>query len=833
MRLKRIKITRFGKLKDTDFELKDGINIIYGGNEAGKSTIINFLAVTLYGSLAAAKAGRETIRKRSLPFDGGHAAGVLELEHDGKVCVVEKRLGTTRKEDSTRSYSKEDFGQLPWGQEPGKDILGIGGGAFLKTLFIPQSGASFNEERDEGLVQRLANLLDTGDEDVSYNKAVEAIEEELKGIRNQRRTGSLDAIYQKRTRLAEQLSESQRSRNNAQELENRLKLLTDEREALRKQSSELHAVKERQRLGSIREEYFRLKGMKSELESLKDSSLELGSVPDDDSLKSLEESEIEISRQRDEHEGILLSSVEAERDLAALSMEMDGYSWFRSSSDDSLREMVSLDREIARLSERLRSLSPESREMKAISGRRVELKRLLSDYERELTILKPGTRSWIFILPLALLMAASYMLISSKYPFAAVFAALGTLSYAAGRRISASRRRRALSRSDTLEDDIIALSKELGLDPLEVLRAKKAIDMMPDEEEARELEKRLSGLTERRDSVLAISLSKDMDDFLRRYDLARNLSAIEKEITARRDSLKMEAAIALESLESNSKVLIDGLKQFGFSGSLEDTGVYLEYLRSQSVKKRNLATRQEALDLSIRTLIGDKDENAVLKELELIDSLGLEPGMTSEELDRRLRDNSSREVTLTEAIGEASRSLSDATAGALNQIDAEDELLSLEIETETIEKREKSLKLALEVIKESYREFRQGYSPELDRRVSRVFSEMTGTDRTVGVSEFFSMEYLEDGFRREGAYLSKGAYEQLYLALRLATCDMMFGESVVPIIMDEPFVHYHRERLENALAYLSERTDNRQYIIFTCHEREIDYLMDRANVIRI
>jgi DNA repair exonuclease SbcCD ATPase subunit len=833
MRIKRIRITRFGKLKDTDFELKDGINIIYGGNEAGKSTMINFLAVALYGSLAAAKSGRETIRKRSLPFDGGHAAGVLEVEHDGKVCVVEKRLGTTRKEDSTRSYSKEDFCQLPWGQEPGKDIMGIGGGTFLKTLFVPQSGASFSEERDEGLVQRLANLLDTGDEDVSYNKAVEALEEELKGIRNQRRTGSLDSIYQKRTRLTEQLSESLRSRNEAQALEDRLKLLIDERETLRKESSELHAVKERQRLGSIREEYFRLKSMKSELESLKESSFELGSVPDDESLKALEESEIEISRQRDEHEGILLSSVEAERDLAALSMEMDSYSWFRSSGDDSLREMVSLDREIARLSERLRSLSPESREMKAISGRRVELKRLLSDYERELTILKPGTRSWIFMLPLVLLLAGSYMLYRSNYPFAAAFAALGILSYAAGRRISASRRRKALSRSDILEDEIIALSKELGLDPVEVLKAKKAIDMMPDEEEARELEKRLLSFAERRDSVLAVSLSRDMDDFLKRYDQARTLSAFEKEIIARRDSLKMEAAIALESLESSSKVLIDGLTRYGFSGSPADTGVYLEYLRSQSVKKRNLAMRQESLDLSIRTLIGDKDETEVLKELELIDSLGLEPGITSEELDRRLRDNSTREVNLTEAIGEASRSLSDATAGALNLLEAEDELLSLDIEAESIEKREKSLKLALDVIKESYREFRQGYSPELDRRVSRVFSEMTGTDRTIGVSEFFSMEYLEDGFRKEGAYLSKGAYEQLYLALRLATCDMMFGDGVVPVIMDEPFVHYHKERLENTLDYLSERTENRQYIIFTCHEREIDYLKDKANVIRI
>lgn len=833
MRLKHIKITRFGKLKDIDVELKDGINIIFGGNEAGKSTLINFLAVALYGSLASVKSGRETIRKRSLPFDGGNAAGVLEVLHDNEVCIIEKRLGSSRKDDSTRSYRKEDFGQLPWGQEPGKDILGIGGGAFLKTLFIPQSGAAFSEERDEGLVQRLANLIDTGDEDVSYTRAVEVIEDELKGIRNQRRTGSLDSIFQKRTILAEQLSSSLRCKEEAEVHEERMKTLLDEREALRKEITELHLAKERLRLGSIREEYFRLKGMKSELESLKASSFELGSVPDDETLKELEEAEIEISRQRDEHEDVLLSSVEAERELAALSMELESYGWFRSASDESLREMVSLDREIARLSERLRSLSPDSREMKAISGRRVDLKRLLSDYERVLTILKPGTRGWVFILPFVSLSAALFMLYRSEYPVALAMAVMCILSYAAGRRISSARRRKALLRSDILEDEIIVLSKELSLDPVEVLRAKKAIDMMPDEEEAKELLGRLSGLLERRDSVLAVSLSRDMDDFLNRYDHARTLSAVEKEIASRRDSLTKETKIALESLESRSQVLLDGLERFGYSGSLADAGVYLEYLRSQSIKKKNLATREEALNLSIRSLIGDKDEKEVMKELELIDSLGLEAGMTSEELDRRLKENAAREVTLTEAIGEASRSLSDASAGAMNLISAEDELLSLEDEAASLEKREKSLKLALEVIRESYREFRKGYSPELDKRVSRIFREMTGTDRSVGVSEFFSMEYLEDGFKREGAFLSKGTYEQLYLALRLATCDMMFGENVVPLIMDEPFVHYHKERLERALDYLSERSESRQHIIFTCHEREIDYLKDKANVIRI
>ena len=43
MKIKKLKINGFGKLKDKDIELKEGINIIYGKNEAGKSTLLKFI----------------------------------------------------------------------------------------------------------------------------------------------------------------------------------------------------------------------------------------------------------------------------------------------------------------------------------------------------------------------------------------------------------------------------------------------------------------------------------------------------------------------------------------------------------------------------------------------------------------------------------------------------------------------------------------------------------------------------------------------------------------------------------------------------------------------
>ena len=50
MRFNHLKINGFGKLNKKELELGPGINVIYGENEAGKSTLMKFLTAMLYGA---------------------------------------------------------------------------------------------------------------------------------------------------------------------------------------------------------------------------------------------------------------------------------------------------------------------------------------------------------------------------------------------------------------------------------------------------------------------------------------------------------------------------------------------------------------------------------------------------------------------------------------------------------------------------------------------------------------------------------------------------------------------------------------------------------------
>ena len=71
--------------------------------------------------------------------------------------------------------------------------------------------------------------------------------------------------------------------------------------------------------------------------------------------------------------------------------------------------------------------------------------------------------------------------------------------------------------------------------------------------------------------------------------------------------------------------------------------------------------------------------------------------------------------------------------------------------------------------------------------------------------------------------LSVGTIDQMYISLRLSALDEISNESM-PIILDESFAYYDENRLENILKYIAKQYSDRQIIILTCNNREIDAL---------
>ena len=142
-----------------------------------------------------------------------------------------------------------------------------------------------------------------------------------------------------------------------------------------------------------------------------------------------------------------------------------------------------------------------------------------------------------------------------------------------------------------------------------------------------------------------------------------------------------------------------------------------------------------------------------------------------------------------------------------------------------LEKLEKSMNLAKEVLNLSYEKMKNTITPKFTENLSKNINEITnGKYKNVNFQDDVGLIVeLENGNYVLAERLSVGTIDQLYLSLRLSMVEEL-AEEKLPIILDESFAYYDSERLKNVLKYISEKFKERQIIIFTCTNREKEIL---------
>jgi uncharacterized protein YhaN len=89
MRIVELNISEFGSLKNKVINPTEGMNIIYGENESGKSTILLFIKFMLYG--LGRRSASNSERERSVSWAGHTAGGSMSFSHGGKNYRIERR----------------------------------------------------------------------------------------------------------------------------------------------------------------------------------------------------------------------------------------------------------------------------------------------------------------------------------------------------------------------------------------------------------------------------------------------------------------------------------------------------------------------------------------------------------------------------------------------------------------------------------------------------------------------------------------------------------------------------------------------------------------------
>lgn len=179
MIINKLKINEYGKLHNKEIELSNNINIIYGNNESGKSTLFNFIINSLYG-ISKNKKGRDISDfDKYLPWGKEEFSGKIEYELDNKekyeIYRDFKKKNPIIYNKNHEDISKEFNIDKNKGNQFFEEQTKINENIFLSTFAIMQKEVKLEKDVQNLLIQKISNIISTGKHNTSYKKAIERI----------------------------------------------------------------------------------------------------------------------------------------------------------------------------------------------------------------------------------------------------------------------------------------------------------------------------------------------------------------------------------------------------------------------------------------------------------------------------------------------------------------------------------------------------------------------------------------------------------------------------------------------------------------------------------
>ena len=232
LRITRMEIISFGKLKNLVLEPEKGINVLTAPNESGKSTLAAFLKFVLYGFTDGRKKElAENDKKLYTPWDTPLAEGSVTLWAGEKLYRVARSSAGTKE---TCTLTEVATGKtLPAGEVPGEYLFGVSEEVFSRTVFFKQLTAP--QIKDGVLAEQLQNVAVSSEEQLSSKKALDRLTKAKNELKGRAGNGKIPALERELAGLETALSDAWEERRE----------LTALREEEEKQQKLLDANKKR------------------------------------------------------------------------------------------------------------------------------------------------------------------------------------------------------------------------------------------------------------------------------------------------------------------------------------------------------------------------------------------------------------------------------------------------------------------------------------------------------------------------------------------------------------------------------------------------------------
>jgi len=320
MLITRLKLNYFGRFHDKEITLKPGINLIYGDNEAGKSTIHAFIRGMLFGiEKTRGRSAKPDIYSRYLPWDyPGAYGGSMDIR------LADKDYRLTRSFlASDKSFSITD---LSTGREVklkegllSELIPGLTESNYRNTISIEQLKARTDAELAAELANYIANLSASKSRELDVGKALTTLKDKRKELMANDFKGRLQTLQEEIKVCIEKEEKMERLSLQYKELLAQEEKLRHQLEAAKSSVNSKEAERMNE-LPAILEKYKSYQEITGQLEQLKKRYMQLqeqiASVSDKLNQLSAERLEEDIRKAKD-------LEVDKERLLTRLH-ELDG-----------------------------------------------------------------------------------------------------------------------------------------------------------------------------------------------------------------------------------------------------------------------------------------------------------------------------------------------------------------------------------------------------------------------------------------------------------------------------------------------------------------------------
>lgn len=253
MRINRVHLTHFGCFHRKCVEFKPGINVIYGENEAGKSTVHRFIQAMLFGvERLRGKASKKDEYTRFQPWhEGKNYEGSMEIEHEHQTYRLTRNF--YREEESFKVEQLETGMEIRLaGQQLDQLIEGLNRSNFKNTLSISQMEAQIDRSFGLSLQAYMANVAKTKNQAIDLGKTLDYLRRAKKQYLNSEASQQLKKMDTLSTEKNVLHGELERVNAQIAKREEELEQITQEIRIRQRSDKERSRYEQRERMEAVR-----------------------------------------------------------------------------------------------------------------------------------------------------------------------------------------------------------------------------------------------------------------------------------------------------------------------------------------------------------------------------------------------------------------------------------------------------------------------------------------------------------------------------------------------------------------------------------------------------